>query len=507
MAKKEAKTEVKAVPKQTVPQKAPFQKSHQNAKPDSKGITTTREQDMAEWYSQAVLKAEVADYAPVKGCMIIRPYGYAMWELMQEYFNERLKELGVQNAYFPLFIPESFFHREAQHAQGFKPEVAWIANKYEGERIAVRPTSETIIYDSFSKWIRSHRDLPYLINQWCNVVRWETEATKIFLRTREFLWQEGHCAFSTDKECEDHTYMILEEYRKLAEDVLAIPVVKGRKTPKETFAGAKFSLTIEAFMPDGKALQCGTSHHLGQGFAKSFDIKYYGEDKEEHHVYQNSWGFSTRLIGALLMQHGDNKGLVLPPRIAPIQAVVVPIIFEDSKSKVVAFAEDVRKKLREYRTHLDAREEYSAGWKFNLYEMKGVPLRIEVGPKDVEKKQVVIVRRDTGEKKMVPAADVEKTVALLLDEIHTNLFNRAKAYHKEHMTEVDTWDQFLKVVNASKVALAPWCGVTSCEAEIKEKTSGVSSRCIPFETKLGKGKNCVHCGKPAKEIVLFSRSY
>jgi len=486
-------------------QKAPA-KAPDKSKENTLGITTKKAEDMPEWYAQVVLKAELAEYSQVKGCMIIRPNGYALWENIQAYFNNRIKAIGVRNAYFPLFIPESFFKKEASHAAGFKPEVAWIANTMDGgERLAVRPTSEAVICDSFSRWVRSHRDLPLRINQWCNVVRWETEATKLFLRSREFLWQEGHCAYATREEAERETMLMLEEYAKLCESLLALPVIMGKKTEKETFAGAVYSTAIESFMPDGKALQCGTSHYLGENFAKSFNIKFMGKDEEEHFAHTTSWGISTRLIGAMVMMHSDDKGLVLPPRVAPTQAVIVPIVLGDAV-KVLERARNVAGMLKERDIVLDDRDEYTPGWKYADWEMRGVPVRIEIGPRDVEKDQVVMVRRDTGEKQFVKTADVKAALDKLLEDIQQNLYKRAKAFMDAHLTNVTDWSNLMTTIANKHMALASWCGERSCEEEIKTKTEGVSSRCIPFDQPKITG-NCVHCGKKAKVWVLLSRAY
>ncbi len=478
-------------------------------KEDNKGITAKKAEDMAEWYSQVCQKAELADYSNVKGCMIIRPNGYSIWQNIQDYFNENINNpMKVRNAYFPLFIPESFFHKEAEHAEGFNPEVAWIDKDVtkEGERLAVRPTSETIMYDSYSNWIRSHRDLPLRINQWCNVVRWETQATKLFLRSREFLWQEGHCVYETEEECDKETLMMLDEYETLAQDILAIPVIKGKKSEKEKFAGAHYTTTIEAFMPDGKFLQCGTSHNLGQGFAKAFGISYVGTDEKDHLPWQSSWGFSTRLIGAIVMQHGDDKGLVLPPKIAPIKVAIIPILFEKTKEMTIKEAEKIHKELSSFDPELDCREEYSAGWKFNQYEMKGVPLRIEIGPKDIEKKQVVLVRRDTGKKEFIKREELKEKVKELLIEIQNNLFEKAKENIKQNIIEADDWSAFEKAIDERKIVYAPFCGEEECEDNIKDKTKGANSRCFPIGTK-DIDKPCVHCQKQAKRYAYFGKCY
>ena len=472
-----------------------------------KGITAKKEKDMAEWYSQACLKGELAEYSVVKGTMVIRPNGYAVWENIQKHFNRMIKEHGVKNAYFPLFIPERFFKIEAKHAEGFKPEVAWLDKEVtgEGDRLAIRPTSETIMYDSYSRWIRSHRDLPLLINQWCNIVRWETEATKLFLRSREFLWQEGHCVYATNEECEKDTLHYLESYRQLIEDYLAIPLLLGRKTEKEKFPGADTTYSVEAFMPDGKALQAGTSHNLGQNFSKAFGIKFRDKNEKENFAWQNSWGISTRLIGALVMTHGDDKGLVFPPKIAPVQIAIVPIIFEKSKKKVLDACRKIKDELSDYSVMVDERDEYNPGWKFNEWELKGVPLRIEIGPKDIEKKQAVFARRDNGEKEIVKLADIKDKAGKMLESIQKDLFIKAKKFLNESIAEAKTWDEFEKAIKEKKLVKTNFCGETECEDWIKSKLEGVSSRVIPFDSKPS-GK-CVHCGKKAKVKIYFSRAY
>jgi prolyl-tRNA synthetase len=471
---------------------------------DQKGITVKKADDMPEWYSQVCLKSELADYGPVKGTMVIRPYGYALWQKIQDYFNNVLKDKDVVNAYFPLFIPESFFKKEAEHAKGFSPEVAWIESKGE-EKYALRPTSETIIYDSYSRWIRSHRDLPLRLNQWCNIVRWEVSDCKLFIRSREFLWQEGHCVYETEAECDKETLMFLDEYAKVSEELLAVPVLKGKKTEKEKFAGAKYTTTIEAFMPDGKALQCGTTHNLGQGFAKVFNISYIDKNEKKQTPWQSSWGFSTRLIGSLVMTHSDDKGLVLPPKIAPIQIVIVPIFFKE-KEKVLKEAKELKKQLNSYSVELDDRDEYTPGWKFNEWEMKGVPLRIEIGPKDIEKKQVVLARRDNNSKEAVKIKDLGTEIKKILEDIQTSLFTKAKKLLDSSVKKATDWKDFLKVIKDKKIALSPFCGDIACENLIKDKTGGASSRCIPFNQDKITDK-CFHCGKEAKYWVYFAKSY
>ncbi|MBN2421426.1 proline--tRNA ligase [Candidatus Woesearchaeota archaeon] len=472
-------------------------------------LTAKKEENIAEWYQQVCLKAELAEYATVKGCMVLRPNGYAIWDSIQKYFDENInKATGVRNAYFPLFIPESFFNREKEHAKGLKIEVAWLDKDVtgDGERLAVRPTSETIMYDSYSRWIRSYRDLPLKMNQWCNVVRWETEATKLFLRSREFLWQEGHCVYETKSECEKETLNYIQLYTKLCKELLALPVLTGKKTEKEKFAGADYTMTIESFMPDGKALQCGTSHLLSQNFAKAFNIKYLGKDEKEHTPFQNSWGLSTRLIGASVMTHSDNKGLVLPPRVAENKAIIIPVFIGDSKDKVAKKAKEIAHSLKEFNVILDDREEYNPGWKFTEWELKGIPLRIELGPKDLEKDQVVIVRRDTGVKTFVPLKDLKRKIEFELEAMHNDLYQKAEKFLKSSLAEAKDWKEFVKLT-ANKLVKVPFCGEKDCEDDIKAKTEGVTSRVIPFDDAVKKGSKCIHCGKEAKVNVYFSRAY
>jgi prolyl-tRNA synthetase len=494
---------------QTPPKKAPIVNTSVAAKQDTKGITVKKEDDMAEWYGQVVLKSDVADYAPIRGFMIIKPRGYAFWEKIQRELDVKIQKVGVRNAYFPLLIPESFFKKEAEHAEGFSPEVAWIESKPgDQERYAIRPTSETIIYDSYSRWVRSWRDLPLRMNQWCNIVRWEVQDTKIFLRTREFLWQEGHCVYETEKDCHKETLKYLEFYRQVAEDLLAVPVIVGRKSDKERFAGAIRTYTIEGFMPDGKALQMGTSHDLGQGFAKAFDISFLGKDGSRQTPWQNSWGISTRMLGALIMMHGDNKGLVLPPRVAENKVAIVPILFDATKESTLAKARELARALKRFNPILDDREEYSAGWKFNEHELNGVPLRIEIGPKDIEKNQVVVVRRDTGAKAFVPILQLQDEVRRLLDAMQHEMLERARQFVQSSITKANTWEEFEQAVNNKKLSLSPHCGDEDCEAEIKEVTKGVTTRCIPLRNeKLEPGAVCIRCGKKAKYNIYFGRAY
>jgi len=474
-------------------------------KEENLGITIKKSQDFSEWYNEVVIKAELAEHSVIKGFMVIRPRGYAIWENIQENFNKRIKALGVKNSYFPLLIPEKFFKKEAEHAKGFAPELAWVMDEEQREKYALRPTSETVMYDSYAKWIRSWRDLPLRLNQWCNVLRWEVKQTKLFLRTREFLWQEGHCVYETEEECNKEALAYLNEYKKLCGELLAVPVLEGKKTEKERFAGAKTTYTIEALMPDGKALQMGTSHNLGQNFAKAFNIKFLGKDEKEYLPWQNSWGISTRLIGALVMMHSDDRGLVLPPRVAPTQIVIVPIYFDD-KDKIMKKAHEIKNKLKNYEVELDDRDGYTPGWKYNEWELKGVPIRIEIGPKDVAKKQVVLVRRDTNEKEFVKLTQLDKKVKETLEDIQDSLFNKAKKYLNSNITEANNWNDFVKQIKNKKLVKSFFCGNISCEDDIKEKTNGATSRLIPFDQPKKIGK-CVKCGKEGKFLVIFGKAY
>ncbi len=476
------------------------------------GITVKKTEDFSEWYTEVIVKAGLADYAPIKGCMIIREDAVAMWEKIQEILNSRIKATGHRNVYFPMFIPEGFLKKEAEHFAGFTPEVAWVTQGGDTpleEKLAVRPTSETIMYATFAKWIRSWRDLPLKINQWCNIVRWETKATKLFLRTREFLWQEGHTAHATKEEAAEEVSYALEEYRNIIENYLAIPVVPGVKTDSEKFAGADYTTTLEAMMPDGKALQMGTSHNLGQHFAKVFDIKYIGDDKQDHMVWQTSWGMTTRTIGALVMIHGDDKGLVLPPKIAPTQIVIVPIHFKEADPAAIeAKAKEIKETLTAHglTVILDNRAEYTPGWKFNQWELKGVPIRIEIGPRDLKNQQVVMVRRDTKAKNFVKEVDVVTSAQKLLEEIQHNLYAKARMNMEQQTTFVKSYDEFKKVVcDKGGFVKAAWCGGADCEARVKDET-GATIRLVPFKHEEPEA-GCIYCGKGAKEVVYFAKSY
>lgn len=466
---------------------------------------TSMDEDFAQWYTDVVKKAELIDYSNVKGCMVFKPAGYAIWELIQRQLDDMFKATGVENVYMPMFIPESLLEKEKDHVEGFAPEVAWVThgglNPLQ-ERMCVRPTSETLFCDFYKGDIHSYRDLPRIYNQWCSVVRWEKE-TRPFLRSREFLWQEGHTAHSTAKEAQERTEQMLNVYAQFCEEVLAIPVVKGRKTDKEKFAGAEATYTIEALMHDGKALQSGTSHNFGDGFAKAFGIQFTDKDNTLKYVHQTSWGMSTRIIGAIIMVHGDNSGLVLPPKVAPTQVMIIPI--QQKKEGVLDKAYELRGKLGSFRVKVDDSDK-SPGWKFSEQEMRGIPIRIEIGPKDIEAGKCVICRRDNGEKTEAGLEDLEKAVADILQDIQEGMYNKAKAHLSSHIYEARTKEEFVKIfAEKSGFVKAMWCGERECEEKIKEDMS-VTSRCMPFEQE-GLSDTCVYCGKPAKKMVYWGRAY
>ena len=468
---------------------------------------TAMDEDFAQWYTDIVKKAELCDYASVKGCMVIKPAGYAIWENIQAELDKRFKATGVQNCYMPLFIPESLLDKEKDHVEGFAPEVAWVTQgglEPLQERLCVRPTSETLFCDYYQRTVHSHRDLPQLLNQWCSVVRWE-KTTRPFLRSREFLWQEGHTAHATAKEAQERTELMLNVYADFCEEVLAIPVVRGRKTDKEKFAGAEATYTIEALMHDGKALQCGTSHNFGDGFARAFGIQYTSKDNKLEYVHQTSWGFTTRMIGAIIMVHGDNEGLKLPPRIAPVQVTIVPIA--QNKEGVLDKARELEKRLlaKGVRVSLDDSEK-SPGFKFSECEMRGVPLRLEIGPKDIEAGSCILVRRDDRQKLTVSLDELEDKVAELLDTIQNDMYNKALAHRESHTYTATNMDEFTDTINNKPGFIkAMWCGNQECEDKIKELTQG-TSRCMPFDQE-HISDVCVCCGKPAKKMVYWGRAY
>lgn len=466
---------------------------------------TSMDVDFAQWYTDVVKKAELIDYSSVKGCMVIKPAGYAIWENIQKELDRRFKETGVENVYMPMFIPESLLEKEKDHVEGFAPEVAWVTHgglEPLQERLCVRPTSETLFCDFYARDIHSYRDLPRLYNQWCSVVRWE-KTTRPFLRSREFLWQEGHTAHASKEEAEDRTIQMLNLYADFCEQILAIPVIKGRKTDKEKFAGAEATYTIEALMHDGKALQSGTSHNFGDGFAKAFGIQFTDKENKLQFVHQTSWGMTTRLIGAVIMVHSDNNGLVLPPKIAPVQVIIVPI--QQKKDGVLAKAIEIKDMLHDYNVKVDDSEK-SPGWKFSESEMRGIPIRVEIGPKDIEAGQAVLVRRDTHEKMSVAINEIKEKVGNLLDLIQSDMLDRARTHRDSHTNEASDMEAFVKTIEEKPGFIkAMWCGNSECEEKIKEIT-GATSRCIPFHQE-NISHNCVFCGKPASKMVYWGKAY
>lgn len=477
------------------------------------GITASRDSDFSEWYLQSVIKAGLADYAPAKGFIVLRPYGYEIWEIIKGILDEKLKNLGHQNGFLPTLIPESLLSKEQDHFAGFMPEVFWVTKAGDNdlaEKLAIRPTSETLAYSMFAKWISSHRDLPLKLNFWNSALRAEIKSTKPFIRNSEFLWQEGHTAHTTEEEADIEVRMILDVYKDLVENYLSIPTMSGYKSEKEKFVGAKYTTCLESLMIDGKSLQMATSHQLGQNFAKPFEIKYLGKDMIEHFVWQTSWGISWRLIGAIIMTHGDDKGLIIPPRIAPIQVVIVPIYKDVNKELVVSAARRLKDilGLDGIRAHLDDRDEYTSGWKFNYWETKGVPLRINLGPRDVENNQLELVRRDTKQKDIVANADAIAEVKSLLAKIQINLFDQA-VKRLDEKTNVTSDLNEAKILLETKTGFIStfWCGNSTCEEKIKDETSA-DIRLIPFEgqDKLD-GKLCISCGLSAKSHVILGRAY
>jgi prolyl-tRNA synthetase len=472
----------------------------------------TRAEDFSEWYNQLVLRAQLADYAPVRGCMVVRPYGWALWENIQAALDRRFKATGHQNVAFPLFIPRSFIDKEKHHVEGFSPELAVVTiggGEELAEPLVVRPTSETIIGHMWSKWIQSYRDLPVLMNQWNSVVRWELR-TKLFLRTLEFYWQEGHTAHATEAEALEETRQMLDIYTDFAVNDAAIPVIPGKKSDAEKFAGAETTYSIEAMMGDGKALQSGTSHFLGQNFAQAFDVRYLDQGGQLQHCWTTSWGLSTRVVGAIIMVHGDDQGLVLPPKLAPYQVVVVPIFKTDEeKNAVFAAAKNLKSQLEAsgIRVTLDEREGVSPGWKFNDWEMRGVPVRVELGPRDVAKQCAVLARRDKPGKEgktSTPLAELPRAVAKLLDDIQKSLHDKALAFREAHTSQAKTYDELKRAVETG-FALSYWCGSPECEAKIKEETRA-TMRCIPLNQPAESG-TCVYCGQPARGRAIFARAY
>ncbi|GIO66863.1 proline--tRNA ligase [Paenibacillus cookii] len=471
---------------------------------------TPQGEDFSRWYIDVIKKADLMDYSPVRGCIVFRPDGYEIWEHIQQEMDRRFKETGHRNAYFPLFIPESFFQKEKEHVEGFNPELPWVTeaggDKLE-ERLAIRPTSETMFGHMYSKWIQSYRDLPVLINQWANVVRWE-KRTLPFLRTSEFLWQEGHTAHETEEEAREETMKMLEVYRSFVEEFLAIPVITGQKTPSEKFAGAVDTFSIEAMMKDGRAVQAGTSHYLGTNFAVAFDIQYLSRENKQEYVHTTSWGTSTRLIGSMIMVHGDDRGLALPPKVAPTQVIMIPIGPPKTWEAVVGRTDELFAELKKagIRVRVDDRNDVRPGWKFNEYEMRGVPVRLEIGPRDMENGVCVLVSRISGEKKVVQQANLVEEVQAMLDQVQREMFERAKQFMDDHFYSVNTLDEMKASMEEKRgFTLAGWCGSEACESKVKEET-GATSRNIPFNPSEEKHA-CLVCGQPAKHTVVFARAY
>ncbi|HZY95307.1 MAG TPA: proline--tRNA ligase [Candidatus Bathyarchaeia archaeon] len=475
------------------------------------GITVKKADNLSEWYTQVVMKAQLADYAGPKGFMVLMPYGFSIWESVKAFFDTRIKAIGHKNAYFPLLIPERLLKKESDHFAGFTPQVFWVTHSGDdelGERLAVRPTSETIINESYSKWVKSWRDLPVLINIWNSVVRAEITSTRPFLRTTEFLWQEGHTVHATEQEAEQEVMTILELYRRLIEEQLAIPVLVGKKTEREKFKGAVYTTTLEAMMPDGKAIQMGTSHHLGQNFSKPFEIKFLGKDELEHFAWTTSWGFSWRVLGAMILAHGDDKGLILPPKIAPTQVVIVPIHYKETDSdQILSTAKRVAHSLEKHgvSAFVDDRTQYTPGWKYHDWEMKGVPLRIEIGPRDIQSKQLTVVRRDTGKKSTISEEEPSKAITMILDEIQTSLYAKALKMREELTSTADNMTTFRRLIeDKGGFVQAFLCDDEDCELRIQAET-GATVRLVPFkpDTKA----NCIYCGRGPAKQVYFARSY
>ncbi|WP_046215396.1 proline--tRNA ligase [Paenibacillus wulumuqiensis] len=483
-----------------------------NEKQDKQFVTeiTPQSEDFSRWYIDVIKKAELMDYSPVRGCIVFRPDGYEIWEHIQQDLDRRFKETGHRNAYFPLFIPESFFEKEKEHVEGFNPELPWVTEAGGDpleERLAIRPTSETMFGHMYSKWIQSYRDLPVMINQWANVVRWE-KRTLPFLRTSEFLWQEGHTAHETQDEAMEETMRMLDVYTEFVQDFLAIPVIKGQKSPSEKFAGAKATYSIEAMMKDGRAVQAGTSHYMGTNFAEAFDIQFLSRENTQEYAHTTSWGVSTRLIGALIMVHGDDRGLALPPKVAPKQVMIIPIGPPKTRDLVVGRADELFAELKKagVRVGIDDRADVRPGWKFNEYEMRGIPVRLEVGPRDIENGVCVLVSRISGEKKQVPLENIVAEVQAMLDQVQEEMYARALAFREENMHVIDTLDEMKAIMEEKRgFFIAGWDGTEETERQVKEET-GATIRNIPFQLDVQKDK-CLVTGQPAKHTVVFARAY
>ncbi len=478
-------------------------------KKSEEGLTIKKEENFSEWYTELVQKAELADYTSVSGCIVFKPVAWQIWEKIRDEVDKRLKKMGIKNVNFPLFIPEHLLSKEQEHVKGFSPEVAWVThagNTKLSERLAIRPTSEAIMYDSFSKWIRSWRHLPLRYNQWSNVVRWEFKHPIPFFRTREFIFNEGHTVFATKKEAEAEAMQIINMYKEILEKFLAVPGLIGKKTDKEKFAGAEYTITIESYLPNGKAIQGPDFHHDGQNFAKAYNIKFLNKDGKEEYVWQNTFAISTRMLGVMIALHSDNKGLVLPPKVAPNKIVIVPVRFEKDK-EVLKKAKEIFKALSKYEPILDDRLEVTPGYKFNEWELKGIPLRLEIGPKDLKKKEVIIVRRDNGKKESVKVKDVKKEIDKLLEDIQNNLFKKAEKLLKDNLSKAETFEDAKKKVKEQKLVLVPLKSSVKVEDILKEKLAGVKTLNMPINQPPIKGKKCIISGEQADYWVYIGRSY
>jgi prolyl-tRNA synthetase len=481
-----------------------------NQKKSQEGITIKKEENFSEWFQQLVLKSELADYSEVSGCIVFRPSSFAMWEKIKEECDKELKKIGVKNVYFPLFIPEKLLSKEAEHVKGFAPEVAWVTETGStklSERLAIRPTSETIMYPSYSKWIRSWKDLPLKYNQWVNVVRWEFNNPVLFFRTREFLFNEGHTVFATEKEALEEGKQIRKIYEKVVEELMALPGIYGRKTQKEKFAGAVFSEKLHYMLPNSRVIEGPCFHHDGQNFAKAYDIKFLDKEGKEKYAWQNTWAISTRMLGAMFAIHSDNNGLVIPPKIAENKIVIIPILFDKTKSKVLKEAEKIKKDLEEFSPILDSREDYSPGRKFSEWELKGIPIRIEIGPKDLEKKQVVIVKRNDSQKSMIKIKALKKEIPKLLEQIQKEMYNKAKKLLTSNVEKAENKKEMIQLIKNKKMVLAPMCSSEKCEDVLKEETGGAKTLFIDPKNSSTKNKKCIICSKQADYWVYIGKTY